>query len=145
MFKALIEACEQTQTDKILQLEAMKGFWNIFKVFQKSIEEDKTSKKVSLIGRHNNVCVLSSIPLECWTNTETRLYESLRRGDKDRSETSLSVSDVFLLIRVVDKVDLLQRWSKSKGTSRCMIIKLVNLHVKAQYLYTVKGIGGRGE
>ena len=52
------------------------------------------------------------------TNIETGLYKSLRRGDKDRSETSLSEYDIFLLIRVVDEVDLLQRCFKCKGTSR---------------------------
>jgi len=42
---------------------------------------------------------------------------------------------VFPLIRVRDDVVLLQKLSKSKGASRCMIIKLVNIHGQAQYLY----------
>ena len=42
---------------------------------------------------------------------------------------------VFLLMRAVDDVNLLQKCFQSKGASRCMIIKLDNLHVKAQYLY----------
>ena len=42
---------------------------------------------------------------------------------------------VFPLIRVVDDEGLLQKLSQSKGASRCMIIKLVNIHVIAQYLY----------
>ena len=72
---------------------------------------------------------------ECWTNIETGLYESLRRGEKDISETSLSVYEFFLMIRVVNEVDLPQRCFKSKGTSVCMIIKLANIHAKSQYLY----------
>ena len=32
-------------------------------------------------------------------------------------------------------VVFLKKLSQSKGASRCMIIKLVNVHVRAQYLY----------
>ena len=42
---------------------------------------------------------------------------------------------VFPLIRVVDDAVLLQKLSQSKGTSRCTIIKLANIHARAQCLY----------
>jgi len=38
-------------------------------------------------------------------------------------------------MRVVDNVNLLQKYFKSKGESRHMIIKLLNIHAKAQHLY----------
>ena len=41
---------------------------------------------------------------------------------------------VFPLIRVKDDVVLLKKLSQSKGASRCMIIKLANIHAKAQHL-----------
>jgi len=42
---------------------------------------------------------------------------------------------VFLLIRVVDNIDLLQKCFQRKGETGHMIIKLVNVHARAQYLY----------
>ena len=42
---------------------------------------------------------------------------------------------VFPLMRVRDGVVLLQKLSQSKGESRDMIIKLANIHARAQYLY----------
>ena len=42
---------------------------------------------------------------------------------------------VVSLIRVRDDLVLLQKLSQSKGASRHTIIKLVNIHVRAQYLY----------
>ena len=42
---------------------------------------------------------------------------------------------VFPLIRVKDDVVLLKKLSQSKGASRRTIIKLVNVHERAQYLY----------
>ena len=42
---------------------------------------------------------------------------------------------IFLLMRVVNNMYLLQKCFKSKGESRHMIIKLANVHAKAQYLY----------
>jgi len=38
---------------------------------------------------------------------------------------------VFPLIRVIDDMVLLQKLSQSKGASRCMIIKLVNIYARA--------------
>ena len=38
-------------------------------------------------------------------------------------------------MRVKDDVVLLKKLSQSKGASKHMIIKLANVHVRAQYLY----------
>jgi len=42
---------------------------------------------------------------------------------------------VFPLVRVKDEVVLLKKLSQSERASRCMIIKLVNIHERVQYLY----------
>ena len=52
---------------------------------------------------------------------------------------------VFSLIRVGDNVGLLQILSQSKGASRRMIIKLVNIHVMTQYLYEGNWKGDKWE
>jgi len=41
---------------------------------------------------------------------------------------------VFPLMRVKDDVVLLKELSQSKGESRCMIIKLANVHERVWYL-----------
>ena len=62
------------------------------------------------------------------------LNESLKRVSKNRDETLPSYV-VFPLIRVKGDVVLLKKLSQSKGGSRCTIIKLANIHARAQYLY----------
>jgi len=66
---------------------------------------------------------------KCWTSPskeylhkklEIRLYQ---------------VYVVFPLMRVRDNVVLLKKLSQSKGASRRTIIKLANIHARAQYLY----------
>ena len=68
---------------------------------------------------------------KCWNNIGATLDESLEEDLK--IEVRLYV--VFPLIRVADDVVLLQKCSQSKGESRCIIIKLANIHVLAQHLY----------
>ena len=58
--------------------------------------------------------------LKEYLKIETRLYQ---------------VYVVFPLMRVKEDVVLLKELFQSKGASRCMIIKLANIHVRAQYLY----------
>ena len=58
-----------------------------------------------------------------------------KRRSKDRNETLPSLCSISLdTVRVVDDVNLLQKCFQRKGASRCMIIKLVNIHAIAQYL-----------
>jgi len=82
--------------------------------------------------------------LECWNNMGEMLNESLREYQK--IETRLyQVYVVFPLMRVRDNVVLLQKLSQSKGASRHTIIKLVNIHARAQYLYKKNWKGTSGE
>ena len=67
-------------------------------------------------------------------NMEAMLNESLKEYLK--IETRLyQVHVVFPLMRVRDDVVSLKKLSQRKRESRCMIIKLVNVHARAQYLY----------
>ena len=65
-----------------------------------------------------------------------------KRVSKNRDKTLPSYM-VFSLTRVVDNVVLLQKLSQSKEASRCMIIKLANIHERAQYLYEGNQKGDR--
>ena len=81
--------------------------------------------------------------LECWNN----MGEMLNKSPKQYLKIEIGfyqVYVVFPLMRVKDHVVLLKELSQNKGASRCMIIKLVNVHERAWYLYAGnwKGMNG---
>ena len=85
--------------------------------------------------KHNKVFLYCPAFLsECWNNMGEMLIESPKEYLKIEIRL-YQVYVVFPLMRVKDDVVLLKELSQSKEASRCMIIKLANVHARAQYLY----------
>ena len=64
--------------------------------------------------------------------------EMLNESPKEYLKTEIRLFQVYVgfpLMRVKDDVVLLKKLSQSKGASRHMIIKLVNVHERAWYSY----------
>ena len=92
------------------------------------------SPKESDESEHNKVSLYCLASLsECW-NT---MGEMLNKSPKEYLKIEIRLYQgyiVFPLMRVKDDVVFLKKISQSKGESRRMIIKLANIHVRAQYL-----------